>query len=157
MKYLRFSLLAIMILVVVAACSPSTPTNTPTPQSSGVSGIVPQPSGLIDSVTMAKGTQGATMDPANPTMVFANQDTFHAVAHTNNAPTGTEFKAIWYAVSIGSSSGNNQTIDSKTVSADGTVNIDFTLAPASTWPTGTYQVEIYVNGTLDQVVNFSVQ
>jgi len=156
MKNLRITLLAIILLVVSLACSLSV-SGSPTNQSPGVSGLVPKPSGLIDTVTMAKDTQGSAKDPVNPTTVFANTDKFHAVVHLNNAPTDTQLKAIWYAVVVGSASENNQVIDSTNVTGSGSVNIDFSLTPDTNFPTGTYQVEIYVNGVLDKVVEFSVQ
>lgn len=152
MKYLRISVLAVIVLMIAAACSTSASTSTPTAQPVGVSGTAPAPSGLITSVTMAKGTSGDTKDPVNPTMVFGTTDVIHAVAKTNNAPDGTQFKAIWYAVV-----NSNQVLTTTPVTTGGTVNIDFQLSPTTTWPAGAYQVEIYVNGTLDQVVNFSVQ
>jgi hypothetical protein len=158
MKKWRIILLAILLLVVSFSCSLLVP-GTSTNQTSSVSGLVPKPSGLIDKVTMAKGTQGSALDPVNPTMVFASNDIFHAVVHLNNASTDTVVKAIWYAVGAGSSEQNNKVLDSTDYTASGTGNIDFSLTPTGTtnWPTGTYQVEIYINHVLDQVVNFSVQ
>jgi hypothetical protein len=156
MKNWRITLLLIVLLAVSLSCSLASG-GTTTNQGPGVSGLVPKPSGLIDKVTMAKDTQGSAMDPVNPTTVFTNKDTFHAVTHINQAPTDTQLKAIWYTVIVGSSSDNNKVIDTSNFTAGGTNNIDFYLTPSANWPAGTYQVEIYVNGVLDQVVNFSVK
>jgi hypothetical protein len=160
MKNWRIALFAIIFLAVSLSCSllssGGTTSNQGTPET-GVSGLVAKPSGLIDKVTMAKDTQGSTMDPVNPTTVFAASDTFHAVVHLNGAPANTQLKAIWYVVSAGSASNTNKDIDSSDYTAEGTGNVDFYLTPSQDWPAGTYQVEIYTNGVLDQVVNFSVK
>jgi hypothetical protein len=163
MKNWRITLFAMILLVVSLSCSLMAPGGTSTTggsttnQGPGVSGLFPKPSGLIDKVTMAKDTQGSAMDPVNPTTVFSAKDTFHAVVHINNAPSDTQVKAIWYMVNVGDSSQNNQPIKSSDYTATGSGNIDFSLTIDSGWPTGTYQVEIYVKGVLDQVVNFSVK
>ena len=162
MKNLRVTFLAFLILFVSLSCSLTSGGSTTTGGSTGnqgigVSGMAPKASGLIDKVTMAKDTQGDAKDPVNPTTVFGTSDTFHAVVHSNSAPESTKFKAIWYAVDDGNAADSNKVIDSSDLTADGTVNIDFYLTPTSSWPTGTFQVEIYVNGVLDQVVNFSVK
>jgi hypothetical protein len=159
MKNWRTILLAFLLLVVSLACSLTVAGGASTNPSTGVSGLAPKPSGLIDKLTMAKGTQSTTLDPVNPTTVFGTNDTIHAVVHLNNAPTDTLVKAIWYAVNVGSSSENNKVIDTSDYTTAGAGNIDFSLSPtsASSWPTGTYQVEIYVNGVLDQVVDFTIK
>lgn len=119
--------------------------------------IAAKPSGLVGSVTMAKGTQGDDKQPVNPTTAFNNADTFHAVVHVVSAPSNTKFNAAWYVVDVGGSPAANSLINHTEVTTDGTRNIDFTLAPQSTWPVGLYRVEISVNGTVDTVRQFSVQ
>jgi hypothetical protein len=116
-----------------------------------------QPSGLINSVTMAAGTTGPTNDPVNPTSVFPASSTFHAVVATNNAPANTKFTAKWYVTDVGSAASPNTLVNSTDATTDGTRNLDFTLTPTSTWAIGKYRVEISVNDQLDQVVQFSVQ
>ena len=163
MKNWRVIFFALVILAVSLSCSLFTGSSTGTTggsttnQGLGVSGLAPKPSGFINTVTLAKGTQGAAKDPVNPATVFATTDTVHAVVRTSDAPTATQFKAVWYVVDDGTSSDRNKIIDSSDLTADGTVNIDFYLTPTADWPTGTFQVEIYVNGVLDQVANFSVK
>jgi outer membrane usher protein FimD/PapC len=118
---------------------------------------VVKPSGIVSNVTMALGTKGDTKDPVNPTLVFQPNSVFHAVVAIQNAPKNTKFKAAWFATDVGSAADCNTAMDDTEFSTDGTRNIDFTLAPSTTWPAGTYRVEIYVNGNLDRVVNFSVK
>ncbi|HEY9089060.1 MAG TPA: hypothetical protein VIO36_12885 [Anaerolineaceae bacterium] len=111
----------------------------------------------ISQVTMASGVSGEMYDPVNPTTVFTSSDTFHAVVAIQDAPEGTVFRADWYAVDVGDAAAPNTFIDGNELTAGDTRNLDFSLTPNTGWPTGTYRVEIRVNGTLDRVHFFSVQ
>lgn len=138
--------------------SSAAPTAAPKPTTAASSSsAVPKPSGYVNNVTMAEGTQGDAKDPVNPTVVFKPSATFHAVVRTQNAPANTRFKAVWYVVDVGSAAAPNTLIDDTTLATEGSRNIDFTLAPNTTWPVGTYRVEISVNGVLDTVKTFSVK
>jgi hypothetical protein len=117
----------------------------------------PKPSGLITKVTMAEDAAGDKKDPVNPTKVFANDATIHAVVAISNVPNNTTFKATWYANDTQGAADCNTKIDDFSMTTNGSRNIDFQLKPTSTWPTGTYRVEIYVNKTLDTIVNYSVK
>lgn len=117
----------------------------------------PKPSGLIDSVTMAEGVSGDNKDPVNPTTTFGEKAEFHAVVATKDAPTDTSYDAVWYATDTGGAVECDTKIDSYEIKTDGNRNIDFSLSPKTTWPAGTYRVEVLVNGTLDQVVSFTVK
>lgn len=133
----------------VSSAQPSSTSSQSTTQS--------KPSNFVSSVTMAQDTQGANKDPMNPTTTFGPNSTFHAIVRTQNAPANTKFKSVWYAVDVGSAAKPNTLIDETELATDGTRNIDFTLAPSTAWPPGSYRVEISVNGMLDTVTNFSVK
>jgi hypothetical protein len=115
------------------------------------------PSGIITGVTLAQNTQGDNREPVGSTTNFSGNSVIHAVVGIKDAPTGSQFRAAWYAENIGNAGPANTLIDQFDVASDGTRNIDFTLTPKTTWPTGKYRVEIFVNGSLEQVVNFSVE
>ncbi len=154
--------LAIAVLVLVTtAClctgmGLATPTSVPqqAPQQPTSSA---KPSGIITEVVMAKGTEGDGLDPKDPTTVFSVDSTIHAVAKIKDAPSNTTFTAAFYVVDVGSAAEPNTLISTYDLTADGTRNLDFTLAPTTTWPPGTYRVEVSINGTLDQVVQYTVQ
>lgn len=114
-------------------------------------------SGLISKVTMAKDTQGDQRDPVGPTKVFTPNAIIHAVTAIQDAPADTKFTAVWYAVNVGSAADCNTKIDTNDLTTDGSRNIDFSLSPTKSWPSGTYRVEIFVNDQLDQFVAFSVK
>jgi hypothetical protein len=145
----------------VAAAPPTPTVAPPTPVAKGgcppLSSPALTPSGIISSVTMAEGTKGAEKEPVNPTTLFKPNSVFHAVVRIQNAPANTEVKAAWYATDVGDAAPCNTSIDSNELTAGGSRNIDFSLTPSTQWPEGTYRVEIFVNGTLDRVVNFSVK
>jgi hypothetical protein len=133
---------------------------TSQPQGTGTCSYTPPAitaSGLIAKVTMALDTQGANKDPVNPTTVFQPSAVIHGVVAIHNAPSNTRVKAVWYATSVESVGCNTQVGQPYELTTDGSRNVDFTLSPNSTWPTGSYRVEIYVNDSLDQVVDYTVQ
>lgn len=115
-----------------------------------------KPSGLIKNVTMALDAKDDSKDPVNPTKVFSPTAVFHAIVSHEDAPEGTLFKAVWYAVNVGAAAAPNTIINSFETEPDGSGNLDFTLSPKSAWPAGTYRIDIAVNGTVEQSVEFSV-
>ncbi len=161
MKYKAVLVILVMVLASVA-CSFGTTTQATATPASNPSGENPSSSGgsssgLVDKVVLAKDTQGDAKDPVNPTDTFGTSDVIHAVVATNNAPADTSYTAKWYVVDVGSAAKPGDLIDTYTVTTEGSRNVDFTLEPSSTWPTGTYKVEIYVNDQLDQTIQFSVK
>jgi len=119
--------------------------------------LTPNPSGYIAEVTMAEGTSGDERTPVNPTSTFGGNATFHAVAALVEAPANTTLRAVWFAGDTAGVAPCNTQVDSYEVVTDGTRNIDFSLTPESTWPPGTYRIEVYVNNVLDQAVTFAVK
>ena len=114
-------------------------------------------SGVIDDVTMAQDTYGPQKKPANPTTTFQADSVFHAVVTAVNAPPKTQFSATWYAVNVGNAAPPNSRIDSDELVAEGSRNLDFALKPKRQWPTGTYRVDIAVNGSVERSTTFGVQ
>jgi hypothetical protein len=114
-------------------------------------------SGLITDVTLAKDTDSVTAAPVGPTTVFTSSSVIHAAVHIDNAPANTKFTGAWYVVDVGTAAQANSLITSSDLTADGTRYLDFYLTPTTSWPSGSYRVEISVNGVLDQVVGYTVQ
>jgi hypothetical protein len=117
----------------------------------------PDPTGFIESVTMAHGVEGDEQVPVDVSDTFAPSDTVHAVVSILDAPLGTQFKATWKVVDIGDPTTCNTVVTEFEIETDGTRNIDFSLVPDTNLPVGSYKVEISVNGALDQVAFFNVQ
>jgi hypothetical protein len=107
----------------------------------------------ITQVVMARGyADGAAVDATN---TFQPTDTIHGVVTLGNAPDDTKLKAVWTAIDAGDGQYKNTKIDETEVTTGGVA--DFTLSNTTPWPTGTYQVELYLNDTLAQTVAFNVQ
>lgn len=99
-------------------------------------------------------------DGTSPTNVYASSDVFYVVGDLNNAPAGTVVEAKWLAVQIeGYESGEliyEQAINDFT-DENFSGSIYFQLSNDSGWPVGEYKVELYLNGSYNQSVSFSVQ
>lgn len=95
----------------------------------------------------------------NVTTTFSPTDVFFAVADLYNAPQGTQLEARWTAVNVADLEPNvefqTQTLDIAEENYSGTIY--FQLSSAESWPVGQYKVDVYLNGTLAQTVEFSVQ
>jgi len=98
-------------------------------------------------------------DGNNPTTTFAPTDVFYAVADLANAPQGTNVEAKWTAINAADTEPNlefqTQTLDITEESFSGTIY--FQLSNDEGWPAGQYKVDLYLNGTLAQTAEFSVQ
>lgn len=95
----------------------------------------------------------------NVTTTFSPTDVFFAVADLYNAPQSTQLEARWTAVNVADLEPNvefqTQTLDIAEENYSGTIY--FQLSSAESWPVGQYKVDVYLNGTLAQTVEFSVQ
>lgn len=89
------------------------------------------------------------------TTVFAQDDVFFCVVTLSNAPDDTTVKAAWYAVNVENTDPNTLIDEVETTSGDAV--LPFSLTNNGLWPVGTYKVELYLNGTLDQTLDFEVQ
>lgn len=150
----------------VISTTPVQPTNAPShttdqttiPPTSKVPTTNPlSPTSFISEVVMAQDTSGDAKEPVHPTSIFQPNSTIHAVIRTQNAPTNTVFKASWYVTDVGTVASPNTLIDAVEFSTEGTRNIDFTLKPTTTWPEGTYHVDISVNGKVEFTKEYSVK
>ncbi|MBI5956643.1 MAG: hypothetical protein HY871_06540 [Chloroflexi bacterium] len=112
----------------------------------------------ITNAVMAKDVKGANFDPVGITDTYPpDQKIFHAVVTVASAPSDTAVKAVWTAVDVGSAAAPNSKIDETEVKVEGSRNLHFTLTPDSgRWPSGTYKVDIYLNGKLNRTLNFTV-
>lgn len=105
----------------------------------------------IDSAVLSADSEGS-----QTTTVFAPEDTFYCIVTLANAPDDTTVKAVWTAVEVEGEDPDTLIKESETTS-DGNDLITFNLSLDSPWPTGKYKVDLYLNGTLDQTLEFEVQ
>jgi hypothetical protein len=133
----------------------------PLPTAAAVKTSAPQSStsasGVIAKAVMATGIKGLNA-PVGVTNVFSTgQSIVHAVIETSNAPKGTQIKATWLAVDVSSAPSPNYKLGESKVDAYGTEYVDFNFRPSGGHMSpGTYRVEVYLDGTLDRTLDFSV-
>lgn len=93
------------------------------------------------------------------TSTFGADDIFYAVADLKNAPQGTLVKAVWTAVDVPDTDEGlefqEQTLDITEESFSGAIY--FQLSNDERWPSGQYKVDLYLNETLAQSMEFSVE
>ena len=108
----------------------------------------------VDRIYMAKDKNG---DPGEETTSFAPSDRMiHCVIGLNKAKKGTEVRFIWKIVDVqGSKNEDIKTIDYTTRSFENKVRGHLNLP--QDWPTGKYRVEIYINGSLDKTIDYTIE
>jgi hypothetical protein len=162
MKSKNIPLITSALLLFVMACMCSNSAAIPTPVDTPVIEVPtlddgPSSSGIITDVIMARDVEGVDLNPVDPTTVFGPDSIIHAVVEIEDAPSGTNFTAEFYVVDVGDAAQPNSLITSTDLAADGTRYLDFNLTPTTSWPVGTYRVDILVNGELDQSVEYTVE
>jgi hypothetical protein len=105
----------------------------------------------IDSAILSSDEEGA-----QETTVFAPEDTFYCIVTLANAPDDTTVKAVWTAVDVEGEEPDSL-IDETETTSDGNNILTFNLTLDDLWPSGTYKVDLYLNGTLDRSLEFEVQ
>jgi len=94
----------------------------------------------------------------NATTVYSSSDAFYAVADLSNVETGSVVDAKWYLVSAADYDAGELQTTSLTIEDKSLYNyVSFELTNDAGWPVGEYKVELYLDGTLSQTINFSVK
>ncbi len=99
-------------------------------------------------------------DGAQPATTFGVFDTVYVVSDLANGVAGNVITSRWYAENV-EGVDPNFLIDEADINVteetfNGTIYFYFE-PPADGWPTGTFRVEIYFNGTLTGTAQFSIQ
>ncbi|HJZ79914.1 MAG TPA: tetratricopeptide repeat protein [Pyrinomonadaceae bacterium] len=125
----------------------NTPANGPSNSNTGNTEIA------IQRIYMAKNNNGK---PGEPALGFIPSDrTIFCVIEFNIAKPGTQIRFVWKTGEIeGSRNEEIKTVDYTTKPLEDRVQGNLTLP--RDWPTGTYKVDIYINGTFARTVNYRV-
>lgn len=165
-KNLTLIVSAFVLFMMACMCSDTAnlPTATDTPlqvasptAASPTAASQPSSSGVITDVILANNVEGIEMIPVDPTTVFTSSSIIHAVVKIEDAPVNTVFTAEFYVEDVGDAADRNSLITTTDLTADGTRYLDFNLTPTTSWPPGTYRVDILVNGQLEQSVTYTVE
>jgi hypothetical protein len=90
-----------------------------------------------------------------PTAVFGGGDTLYAVTDLENAPDDTTVRAVWTAVEVEGVEPEFQI--QETSLTTGTNKIYFELTNPAPWPPGSYRVDLYLNGQLQDSLDFEIR
>ena len=86
---------------------------------------------------------------------YAQDAIFYAQVDLKNAPDDTVLKAVWTAIDVQDTDPNLVITETEFTTGSGVIN--FNLSNDNLWPTGTYKVDIYMNGELAKTLTFDVQ
>jgi hypothetical protein len=89
------------------------------------------------------------------TTVFGPDDVIYCVVKLANAPDDTKVKAVWTVVQA-KGVDSSQQIAEKEITT-GLDSITFNLAPSTSFQTGKYKVDLYLNDKLNKTQDFEVQ
>lgn len=108
----------------------------------------------IKEIHMAKDDGGK---PGDKTDSFAPSDhTLHCVATLKTAKSGTNLRFSWWIVDAdGTQNKKIKDIEYSTSTLENIIHAHLTLP--QDWPKGQYKVQVYVDGDLDQTVNYTVE
>ncbi len=112
------------------------------------------PEASLENLRMAYDENGDKV-----TSTFSNSDVFYAVADLSNAAQDTVVKAVWTAVDAADTDPDyeiqEQSLDITEESFSG--SIYFQLLNDEAWPAGLYRIDLYLNDTLAQSIEFNVE
>ena len=95
------------------------------------------------------------LDGNSRTSTFGQDEVFYVQVDLRNAPDDTQLKATWIAVEAEGTEPNFLIQETDFVTGSGLVHFD--LSNTNLWPKGSYKVEIFMNGDLQETVNFTVE
>lgn len=112
----------------------------------------------VSTANFADAYMAADAEGTQHTSTYGPYDIFYAVVDLANAPDDTEVKAVWTAIEVDPQDVSGTQINETSIlSGDGIVFFNLENNPEFYWPSGTYQVELYLNGALETTLDFSVQ
>jgi len=114
--------------------------------------------GIIADAVMATDVTVLTSAPIGVTDIFPpDQSIVHTVVSMADAPGDTRVKAAWTAIDVGDAAPPNTALGDYELTVQGSRNADFTFqAGGDGFPPGTYQVDIYLNDSLERTLNFTI-
>lgn len=112
--------------------------------------------GIIGRVVISDDVNPETYQTDHPKDIFTNtKDIIYATAEIGDAPKNTNIKAAWYYLGI---KGEEVLVNSKEKILTGPQNMIFAIRKPSKgpWPTGRYEIRLYVNGKENLSVPFTI-
>lgn len=154
-KYLYVLLAA--AAVALAACGkqePPKPAAAPAPPPAAAPAPAPAPAGVTAGMVSLGSAIGADKKVTAATESFAKGDTFYVSVDTTGAGTA-DLKAKWTYHKDGQVAVVKE--DSQTISPTGPATSEFHLSKPDGWPTGDYQVQVFLGEQSVATKKFAVK
>lgn len=145
----RATIVATLFLAIgVAACGKkdAEPADTPTTTGEPAAAVL-----RVTDVQLGKSV-GSDKRVAEPTTTFGTRDTIYVSVTTDGPANGARLATMWMF-------GDQHVGDSdETLTSSGGVNVsEFHISKATPWPTGTYKVDVMLNGQVVETREFRIQ
>jgi hypothetical protein len=158
---LRVVAVAAVSAIALVACgkketpAPPAPAPAPAPAPMPAPAPAPTPAGVsVSTVTLGKAV-GADKKVTAPAETFAKNDTIYAAIDTTGAGTATLAAKWTYTGKDGKAIPVKE--DRATIAPTGPATSEFHISKPDGWPTGSYQVEVSVDGKPAATKTFNVQ
>lgn len=114
-----------------------------------------KPTGIVKDILTAK--DDGKGGPAEPADTFDAEDrTIHCVVELSDPKPNTKIRYSWWVVEAGETKNEKiEDFEYTTTAQDRIVHSHLTLP--NDWPPGSYKVDVYVNGNLEQTASFKVE
>ncbi len=112
----------------------------------------PMPADVVVSAVNLGTTVGADQKVTTASTSFGTKDVIYAAIDTKNAGKDIGLTAKWTF-----QDGQVVHEDSVTISPEGDATTNFKLSNSKPWPVGKYKVEVLLNGTPAQSVDFEIK
>ena len=143
--------------IVVAACGKNQESAPPPPAATTTPAPAPAPAAPVaQGVSVASVDLGTAVGPdqkvTSPTTTFGAKDTIYAAVSTTGAAPNATLEAKWTYQ-------DGQTVNdsSQTIAPSGPAVTTFHISKPDGWPTGSYKIEITLDGKSAATKDFSVQ
>ena len=108
-------------------------------------------------LSLTNAHMASDVDDTKQSSVYSPSDpTFYCFFDLSNAPDSTVVKGVWTLVSAEGYDSNSEIDSAEITGGDNTYYFSLDRS-GDAWPVGTYKIELYLNGSLVQTVEFEVQ
>jgi len=156
MSVLNKLLVAVSLTLALSACKKEAPVEVaPAPvivEPAIAPTVAPTPAAVTVTAVNLGTAVGADQKVTSATTTFGTKDVIYAAVDTQNAAKDVALAAKWTF-----QDGQTVNEESTTISPEGNATTNFKLANDKGWPVGKYKVEISLNGTSAQSVDFEVK
>lgn len=104
----------------------------------------------VDNAYLARDFEGK-----QPTRTFEQDEGIFGIVELNDSPLESNIRAVWIASDVDETATNFQINETEITTSSGIIH--FELFNERLWPKGKYQLNIYLDGELERILEFDVQ